>query len=115
MNRRATGEAAEQRACRFLQSQGLRLVERNYRCRHGEIDLVMREGGELVFVEVRYRRDARFGGAAASVDAGKRARLIAAGLHYLQSKAPGANARFDVIALEGGRQPHWIRNAFDAS
>jgi putative endonuclease len=103
------GDLAEQRALTYLQRQGLTLITRNYQVaggRHrpgGEIDLIMREpSGTLVFVEVRFRADASFGGAAASVDLTKRQRIVHAARHYLM-KWPTAlpPCRFDVIALEG--------------
>lgn len=109
------GEQAEQLACSYLQQQGLRLLEKNYRCRQGEIDLVMQHNGNLIFVEVRQRSDERFGGALASVTTKKQEKLRLAALHYLQHKAPRANARFDVVAVQGNTtQPHieWIRDAF---
>lgn len=109
------GAAAEQRALELLQRQGLKLLARNWRCRGGELDLVMRDGAELVFVEVRARSRADFGGAAASIDAHKRARLIHAARSFLAAHAEHAEAatRFDVIAFEGGAAPHWLRAAFD--
>lgn len=109
------GEAAEQQACIYLQQQGLRLLEKNYRCRQGEIDLVMQQGNSLVFIEVRQRSHNRFGGAAASVTTKKQEKLRLTALHYLQHKAPGANARFDVVAIQGDnsrQQIEWIRDAF---
>ena len=118
--RAARGEQAETAACAYLQRHGLQLVERNYRCAHGEIDLIMREQQTLVFVEERYRTGTNFGGAAASVDARKQAKLTAAALHYLQ-RHPGARrqpCRFDVMALTAGVSEEaieWIRSAFEAS
>jgi putative endonuclease len=112
----AVGTAKEALARRYLERQGLRLVARNWRCRHGEIDLVMldRAGdGELVFVEVRYRRSERFGGALASVDGHKQRRLLAAAGQYLQSHPTEHPCRFDVIAIGDGDAIHWIRSAFD--
>jgi putative endonuclease len=109
------GEAAEQLACDYLQKQGLHLLEKNYRSRQGEIDLVMQQGDSLVFIEVRQRSNTRFGGAAASVTTKKQEKLRLTALHYLQHKAPRANARFDVVAVQGdNNQQHieWIRNAF---
>lgn len=117
--RAVLGTRAEATACAYLQRRGLQLVERNYRCAHGEIDLVMRERETLVFVEVRYRTGAGFGGAAASVDARKQARLTATALHYLQ-RHPGARkreCRFDVVAVAPGAcedAVEWIQAAFDA-
>jgi putative endonuclease len=107
------GAAAEQRAAEFLLRRGLKLVERNYRCRGGEIDLVMREGPVLVFVEVRARAASAFGGAAESITAAKQARLILAARHYLARHAIDAPCRFDALLLDAG-EIEWIRNAFDA-
>jgi putative endonuclease len=113
MNR--AGARAEELCAELLRKAGLRVLARNWRCRHGEIDLVAEEGRVLVFAEVRYRRDARFGGAAESVTAAKRARLVAAARLYL-ARCPDVNCRFDVLlldALEASRV-QWIRNAFTA-
>ena len=113
---RESGEQAEELACRYLQTQGLRLVTRNHRCRRGEIDLIMEDGESLVFVEVRYRASARFGSAAESVDARKRTRLIAAAGHFLQQQRRNRPCRFDVVAISGAAEPdlQWITNAFEA-
>lgn len=111
------GRRAELAACRYLQQQGLTLVEGNYRCGSGEIDLVMRDGQTLVFVEVRYRRSVRFGSAAESVDGRKQGKLLAAAAHYLQThpKAARRACRFDVVALAGQQTDiDWIRDAFQA-
>ena len=78
------GQAYETKACLYLQQRGLTLLQRNYRSRHGEIDLIMQEADSLVFVEVRYRRSNRFGSGAESVSYHKQARLIATAAHYLQ-------------------------------
>jgi putative endonuclease len=110
-----SGEAAEAHACAHLQAAGLTLVCRNYRCRGGEIDLVMRDGETVVFVEVRFRASARFGTALESVDRRKRARLVVAALHYLQHNRVRAPCRFDVVGLgpeRGGSGLEWIRDAF---
>lgn len=106
------GVAAEQLACEHLQASGLQLVERNYRLKLGEIDLIMRDAHTLVFVEVRYRKTQRYGGALQSIDPRKQARIIRCAQHYLQYRAPHAQARFDVVAVEGD-QLHWIPNAFE--
>ena len=112
------GKAAETQACRFLSDHGLELIERNYRCRHGEIDLIMRDGRCLVFVEVRYRGNRRFAGGAETIDRRKQSKLVATAMQYLQSH-PGAvtsPARFDVIAIDvelGKDRLEWVRNAFD--
>jgi putative endonuclease len=116
----ARGRAAEDAALRFLESMGCALVQRNYRCRLGEIDLVMRDGGSLVFVEVRARNSDAFGGAAASIGFSKQRRLAAAARHFLMTHPREARlpARFDVVAISGPggeNAPHWIRAAFDAA
>lgn len=107
------GQEAEEHACRYLQQQGLQLIERNYRCRQGEIDLIMRDKQGTVFVEVRYRSNPNFGGGAESVDQRKQHKLIAAAAHYLQQHHTLAQqpARFDVIAIAPGAL-EWIRDAF---
>jgi putative endonuclease len=109
------GARAEDLCAELLREAGLRVLARNWRCRHGEIDLVAEDRGTLVFAEVRYRRDQRYGGAAESVTAAKRARLVAAARLYLMRR-PDADCRFDVLLLDslegGGIQ--WIRNAFAA-
>lgn len=108
----AVGSEKEQLGCRYLEGRGLRLVARNYRCRHGELDLVMRDGDTLVFVEVRFRRSTRFGGAAQSVDGHKQQRLAAAAGHYLQSHPSPLACRFDVLAIGAADQIDWIKDAF---
>lgn len=115
----ARGAAAEDAALRFLQSRGLALLQRNYRCRRGEIDLVMHDGPSLVFVEVRARESDAYGGAAASIGRGKQRRVVAAARHFLMTH-PGESrrpARFDVVAIsgdDGENSLRWIRAAFDA-
>lgn len=97
----------------YLQANGLCLVQRNYRIRSGEIDLIMRDDQVLVFVEVRYRKTQRYGGALQSIDPRKQARIIRTAQHYLQYRAPNAPVRFDVIAVEGDNSINWVKNAFD--
>jgi putative endonuclease len=111
MNRR--GAAAESLAAAFLEHEGLRILERNYRCRFGEIDLVARSGPLLVFVEVRARSSDEFGGAAGSITGAKRRRLVAAARHYLATRRVDRACRFDVVLVrgrEGGIE--WLPNAF---
>jgi putative endonuclease len=117
---KALGDEAESLALAWLEQRGLKLVERNYRvargpgARGGEVDLILRAGdGTLVFAEVRSRADARFGGAGASVGAGKRQRIVYAAQHYLLRFAAPPPCRFDVLAIEGGRV-EWLPAAFDA-
>ncbi len=97
----------------------MRVVARNYRCRAGEIDLVMSDRGALVFVEVRYRRDARFGTALETITPRKRARLVRAASHFLQShpRLQDSPCRFDSIGIDGEGEAatiQWIRDAFAA-
>lgn len=109
------GAAAEQLAADYLQRQGLTLVERNFRVRGGEIDLICRDGATTVFVEVRLRSRGDFGGAAASITAAKQARLILAARHWLlrHGETP---CRFDCILLDGleSKNIEWLRDAFAA-
>lgn len=109
-----TGEAAEDEALRWLQKRGLELVERNFRCKAGEIDLILREGQTLVFVEVRKRADRRHGGAAASVTPAKQRRLLHAAQFYLQRLRAMPPCRFDVIAFDG-TELSWLKNAIEAA
>ena len=113
------GDAAEALARQHLEQQGLRLLAQNWRCRLGELDLVMLDADTVVFVEVRYRRYSAWGGAAESVDARKREKLSRAAQHFLQQESRWAKypCRFDVIAITADSQApaqlDWIQNAFD--
>jgi putative endonuclease len=113
--RRATGNRFEDAAREYLEARGLRLVRANFLCRHGEIDLVMREGETLVFVEVRYRRNSAFGGALGSVTMAKRRKLISAAHIWMAWHPHDARrpSRFDVMAFEG-EDVEWVRAAFEA-
>ncbi|EHK69557.1 hypothetical protein PPL19_18592 [Pseudomonas psychrotolerans L19] len=115
------GRQAEDRALQFLQTRGLRLLDRNWRWQGGELDLVMLDGDTVVFVEVRARRHTAWGGAAESIDARKRQRLVNSAALFLQSEARWAKrpCRFDVIAIGPGADAspqalEWIKQAFDA-
>ena len=105
----SVGRDAEARAQRFLQQQGLKLIEKNFRCRVGEIDLIMRDEQIMVFVEVRFRKDQRFGGAAASVGRIKQQRLWRSASTYLMRFPRAPACRFDLVAIEGN-DLHWIKN-----
>ena len=110
------GAQAELWAAGYLRQQGLTQVAQNYRGRFGEIDLIMQEGSTLVFVEVRMRRNANFGGAAASIDHHKQQRLIRTAQQYLAGLARTPPCRFDVVLMDdaAGRNVQWLKNAFDA-
>ena len=118
---KSQGDEAEDRALAYLQTQGLVLVERNYRVAKGpsvrgaEVDLIMRTpDGTLVFVEVRSRTERDFGGAAASISRTKQQRCIRGAQTYLMSIHPWPPCRFDVVAIDGNDLT-WIPAAFDAS
>jgi len=111
------GDAAEDRALRHLQAQGLQLVQRNYRTPGrggGEIDLILRDvDGTLVFVEVRHRGGLAHGGALASITHVKQRRIVFAARHFLLKLRQEPPCRFDVVAVEGD-ELHWHPAAFDA-
>jgi putative endonuclease len=115
---RKIGEKAELLAQSFLEDRGLDLVTRNYHCRRGEIDLIMRDGNFLVFIEVRYRKSNIYGSAAESITRQKQSRLLTTAEYYLQNEMfYGDNScRFDVITVSGQYNPQieWIKNAFQA-
>jgi putative endonuclease len=112
------GDAAEDRALRYLQDQGLQLVQRNYRTPGrggGEIDLIVRDtDNTLVFVEVRHRDSDSHGGALASITPAKLRRIVFAARYFVMRLAKEPACRFDVVALEGANL-HWYKAAFDAS
>ncbi|OIR10340.1 hypothetical protein GALL_76520 [mine drainage metagenome] len=107
------GAQAEQVAARFLQKNGLRLIQSNFRCRFGEIDLILRDGETLIFAEVRQRSRGDFGGAAASIDAHKQRRLILTAQHYLSSLPHIPPCRFDAVLLDAADNIDWVKNAFE--
>lgn len=110
------GRAAEARAARMLRAAGFTLIACNYRCRMGELDLVARRGPLLVIAEVRSRSRADFGGAAASITAAKRRRIVRAARHLLLCRPALARlaVRFDALLLDGADGPvEWIEAAFD--
>lgn len=116
--RRAAGTALEQLAARWLRARGLQLIESNYHCRLGEIDLIMRDADTLVFVEVRYRSRNHFISPTTSVDARKQRKLVRAATVYLQHHGltDRAPCRFDVLGIHRGMEDgklhfDWIVNA----
>ena len=116
-NTTTLGRRAEDLACRHLEALGFQLLERNYRCRAGEIDLVMLDGATLALVEVRSRSTSAHGGAAATVGARKQQRFIRAARHLMLTRRDWRSlpVRFDVVAIlqaEGEPQVEWIRDAF---
>ena len=108
---RQVGEQAEALAAAFLQAQGLRVIETNYQCRRGEIDIIAEHGNMLVFVEVRQRR--RLSDAAVSIDRRKQQRLTAAAAHYLSGGSTRL-CRFDAVLLDAENKIQWLQAAFEA-
>ena len=121
---RELGEVTESLACKYLEKKGFKLLERNFNCRFGEIDLIMQHSDSLVFVEVRYRRNTNFGSGAESITASKQSKLIKTASAYLQRHAKLSKypARFDVVSITGSIETdntnnidfNWIENAFGA-
>ena len=116
-NRQQIGQNAEQEACKFLQAKGFRLLLQNYRCYHGEIDLIMQDQDDIVFVEVRSRHRLDYGNAFESINHSKMKKIIKTAMHFLQMKKwlDQVNSRFDVVAIHpvaGEMQLEWIKNAF---
>jgi putative endonuclease len=106
------GESAEEQAFKFLVDNGLEPVTRNFRCKQGELDLIMTDKQTLVIVEVRYRKTDKYGSAVESVTRSKQSRIIAATHIYLSTRKTDSPIRFDVIAISGNGQIEWIKNAF---
>ncbi|MEA3412739.1 MAG: YraN family protein [Pseudomonadota bacterium] len=109
------GALAEQWACEYLQRRGLKLLGRNYRCRMGEIDIIMRDAETVVFVEVRFRSHPGFGGALASIDARKQSRILAAASHYLQRHELRCPTRIDVVGVRARNRIDWLSNAIESA
>lgn len=110
---KSSGDRAEDTALGYLKKQGLKPVTRNYRCRMGEIDLIMKQGDTLVFVEVRMRNSSQFGSAVETVTASKQQKILQAAQHYLLDNGISANMplRFDVVGI-CGTDIQWIPAAF---
>lgn len=111
------GSRAESAAADYLQQHGLRIIEKNFSCKVGELDLIAQDGQHLVFVEVRYRKTDHYGGALASVDQRKQRKLLNAAQFYLQRRRINAPCRFDIVAITGPlgtdtTRINWVRNAF---
>ena len=119
---REQGEYTESLACQYLENKGFKLIEKNFNCRVGEIDLIMKDNDSLVFVEVRYRRSNNFGSGAESITTSKQSKLIKTASLYLQqhAKLNKYPARFDVVSITGFIETDnidninfdWIENAF---
>jgi putative endonuclease len=111
------GQKAENQALAYLESHGLKLIERNYHCNRGEIDLVMDDAGTLVFVEVRFRKHNHFGSALESINSTKQRKIIISAEHYLCHHPEDRAIRFDAIALtpiSSKLEIQWVKSAFEA-
>jgi putative endonuclease len=119
MDRASVGRRGEDEAARFLESRGYKVLERNYRCRYGEIDIVARDGKTVVFVEVKTRGSDRFGAPTASVDARKQKKILLTSQFYIESnRLFDSDLRFDVVGIEmNGRKIVFelVKNAFEAT
>lgn len=114
-----TGQQAEELACHYLSKQGLKTLCRNFRSPRGELDVVMQDGETIVFVEVRYRKQTRFGSGAETITHTKQAKLVATALYYLQlhPKYHNRPTRFDVVSMTKQVQQaeiDWIKDAFQS-
>ena len=119
LNKREFGNQLEAFACQQLENAGCKIIEANFSCKLGEIDLIVRDQQALVFVEVRYRKSIVYGGASASVDSRKQNKLIKTANFYLQKHnlTNKESCRFDVVALQGSPERlefNWIKDAFGA-
>lgn len=117
MDSHRLGQFAEEAAYQFLRSKGLQLIEKNYRCFDGEIDLIMQERSDIVFIEVRQRSSQDYGNALESITKVKMKKLIKTATHFLQKKRwlYTINSRFDIITIQttqGKTDINWIKNAF---
>ncbi len=112
-NKKAIGNEKEQNALEYLQNKGLQFITKNYQCPFGEIDLIMLDADELVFIEVRSRKHTAYGTAIESVDYFKQQKLLKTATHYLQKKhlTDTINCRFDVVGFSNN-QIDWIKDAF---
>lgn len=112
MNRREVGAEYERRAASYLEERGCKIIEKNYRCKMGEVDLIIRDEEYLVFVEVKYRRDEKAGNPLEAVNLSKQRRISKAAAWYLYSHGQeGQSCRFDVIGI-CGNQIAWVKDAF---
>ena len=114
MNKRSVGKEKEELAADFLTSQGVKILEKNFSCKMGEIDLIGVHNGYLVFVEVKYRKDTRYGYPQESVSNNKRRKIVLVSGYYrmINHYSDNVPIRFDVVSILG-EKIHWDKNAFD--
>ena len=115
---RSKGQETEDACCDYLKNKGLVLIERNFHCRHGEIDLIMKENKTIVFIEVRYRKNNDFGGALESITPSKQIKVKASAETYIQTHKISGAVRIDFVAMtiapneDSDYLFDWIKNAF---
>ena len=118
MTTRSKGQETEDACCDYLKNKGLVFLEKNFHCRHGEIDLIMKENKTIVFIEVRYRKNNSFGGAIESITPGKQKKVKTSAEAYIQNNAISGDVRIDFVAMtedqndQSGFAFNWIKNAF---
>lgn len=114
-NSQKAGQKAENEASRFLQTKGLRLLAQNYHCHFGEIDLIMQDHEDIVFIEVRVRNNSCYGDPIESVTIKKQKKIFKTATHYLQTKnwLDKVNCRFDIIGISGSNDIEWVKDAFE--
>ncbi|MDO1510996.1 MULTISPECIES: YraN family protein [unclassified Neisseria] len=106
-----SGAAGEDAALVFLQKQGCKLLARNWHCPYGEIDLIVKNGSMILFVEVKYRRHGSFGGAVYSITPSKLLKLQRSAEHYLQQNSLNhVPCRLDAVLIQGKEAPYWVQN-----
>ncbi len=118
MNKRSVGSDTEELACEFLRSQGALIIEKNYRCKNGEIDIIARDGKYICFIEVKFRKSTKFGEPEEAVSCNKQKRICKVSKFYLYSKYQSLDTsiRYDVVAISPKEKIltfKWIKNAFD--
>lgn len=113
MNKRQVGQSIEEKVCEYLKQNKVEILERNYRCRSGEVDIIAKDSDYLVFIEVKYRSTLKFGSALEAVDIRKRAQICKVfNIYRMQKRLPfNAKVRFDVIGVDN-EKISWIKNAF---
>jgi putative endonuclease len=110
--KRLIGDLAENKALKLLKQHNLKLICKNYSCQHGEIDIIMQDKDELVFVEVRYRKDSSFCDPISTINLSKQRKIYKTAQHYMQRYKINSPARFDVVGITKNSKPEWLQNAF---